>query len=200
MSSWCCGETQHLAANYPPRRDAMITATANINTVNEEMWNDLIYIQTRPASDLSIAAGVGPNAIKSLALRLAGEMARLQDNPDEQMKIINQINTVGRGEVFHDLWKLFLALDPDYVVEAPKAAAAIKPIATAPATVTAEVNVKGFFLDVMGMQQSHTKELAELKEEVKRNDDKISKLVSVIENLRKELKKVEKNTRTLATV
>lgn len=147
----------------------MITATANINTVNEEMWNDLLYIQTRPASDLSIAAGVGPNAIKSLALRLAGEMARLQDNPDEQMKILNQINTVGRGQVFPWLWKLFLALDPDYVIEEEepiKATVAIKPIAIAPATTPVASDVKGFFLDMMGMQRMLSKELIELKNEI----------------------------------
>lgn len=145
----------------------MITATANINTVNEEMWNDLLYIQTRPASDLSIAAGVGPNAIKSLALRLAGEMARLQDNPEEQCKILNQINEGGRGEVFPDLWKLFLALDPDYVVEAPKAAVAIKPIApVVPATTHVASDMKGYFMDMMGMQRMLSKELIELKNEI----------------------------------
>jgi hypothetical protein len=85
--------------------------------VNTDLIRDLKWMIQAPAAELSMDAGIGPRWIRSLATKLAAEMARLNDKPEEAMKILDIVNGSNGGNVFDDLWRMFRALDPDYKPE-----------------------------------------------------------------------------------
>lgn len=95
----------------------MICCEQDKASVNTDLIRDLRWMIQAPAAELSRDAGIGPRWIKSLAAKLAAEMARLNEFPEEAVKILDIVNGSDGGNVFDDLWRMFRALDPDYKPE-----------------------------------------------------------------------------------